>query len=127
MVQLPEQVKILKKEGSRATFEISPLMSGYGATIANPLRRVLLSSLEGSAVTSIKIKGVYHEFATVPGVLEDVIQIILNVKRIRFKLFSDGPVKVSLRVKGDKGVTAADIKDRKSTRLNSSHSQLSYA
>ncbi|HXK40826.1 MAG TPA: DNA-directed RNA polymerase subunit alpha [Candidatus Paceibacterota bacterium] len=110
MVQLPEQVKILKKEGSRATFEISPLMSGYGATIANPLRRVLLSSLEGSAVTSIKIKGVDHEFATVPGVLEDVIQIILNVKRIRFKLFSDGPVKVSLHVKGDKGVTAADIK-----------------
>src|SRR3989344_5211792 len=110
MVQLPEQIKILKKEGGRATFEISPLMPGYGATIANPLRRVLLSSLEGVAVTSIKIKGVDHEFTTVPGVLEDVIQIILNVKRIRFKLFSDGPVKISLHVKGDKEVTAADIK-----------------
>src|SRR3989338_731009 len=110
MVQLPEQIKILKKEGGRATFEISPLMPGYGATIANPLRRVLLSSLEGVAVTSIKIKCVDHEFTTVPGVLEDVIQIILNVKRIRFKLFSDGPVKISLHVKGDKEVTAADIK-----------------
>ena len=110
MVQLPEQVKILKKEGSRAMFEISPLMSGYGATIANPLRRVLLSSLEGAAITSIKIKGVNHEFTTVPGVLEDVIQIILNVKRIRIRSHSEGPVKVSLHVKGEKEVTAADIK-----------------
>jgi len=110
MIQLPEQVKILKKEGSRTTFEISPLISGYGATIANPLRRVLLSSLEGAAVTAIKIKNVDHEFTTVPGVLEDVIQIILNVKKIRFRSHSEEPVKVSLRVKGDKKVTAADIK-----------------
>lgn len=110
MVQLPEQVKTIKKEGSRATFEISPLMPGYGATIANPLRRVLLSSLEGAAVTSIKIKGVDHEFAAVPGVMEDIIQIILNVKRIRFRSYSDEPVKVALRAKGEKEVTAADIK-----------------
>ena len=110
MVQLPEQVKILKKEGNRASFEISPLMPGYGATIANPLRRVLLSSLEGAAVTAIKIKGVDHEFTTVSGVMEDIIQIILNVKRIRFKLFSEGPVKISLSAKGEKSVTAADIK-----------------
>ena len=110
MIQLPEQVKIIKKEGHRAIFEILPLMPGYGATIANPLRRVLLSSLEGAAVTSIKIKGVDHEFTTVPGVMEDIIQIILNVKRIRFKLYSEEPVKVSLHIKGDKEVTAADIK-----------------
>jgi len=110
MVQLPEQIKTVKKEGNRATFEISPLMPGYGATIANPLRRVLLSSLEGAAVTSIKIKGVDHEFTTVPGVMEDIIQIILNVKRIRFKLHSEESVKVTLNVKGDKEVTAADIK-----------------
>lgn len=110
MIQLPEQVRTIKKEGSRATFEISPLMPGYGATIANPLRRVLLSSLDGAAVTSIKIKGVDHEFTTVPGVVEDIIQIILNVKRIRFKLYSEEPVKVTLSVKGDKEVTAADIK-----------------
>lgn len=110
MIQLPEQIKIIKKEGSRATFEISPLTPGYGATIANPLRRVLLSSLEGAAITSIKIKGVDHEFSTAPGVMEDIIQIILNVKRIRFKLYSDEPVKVSLHVKGEKEVTAADIR-----------------
>lgn len=110
MVQLPEQVKVVKKDGSRATFEISPLTPGYGATIANPLRRVLLSSLDGAAITSIKIKGVDHEFSSVPGVMEDVIQIILNVKKVRFKLYSEGPVKVTLSVKGDKEVTAADIK-----------------
>ena len=110
MVQLPEQVKILKREGNRATFEISPLMPGYGATIANPLRRILLSSLEGAAVISIKIKGINHEFSSVPGVMEDIIQIILNVKKIRFKLYSDEPVKVSLNVKGEKKVTAGDIK-----------------
>jgi len=85
-------------------------MPGYGATIANPLRRVLLSSLEGAAVTAIKIKGVDHEFTAVPGVMEDIIQIILNVKRIRFKLHSEGPVKIILSAKGEKEVTAADIK-----------------
>lgn len=110
MVQLPEQVKTLKKEDNRATFEISPLMPGYGATIANPLRRVLLSSLQGAAVTSIKLKGVDHEFSSVPGVMEDVIQIILNVKKIRFKLHSEEPVKVTLNVRGEKDVTAGDIK-----------------
>jgi len=110
MIQLPDQVKTLKKEGNRTTFEISPLMPGYGATIANPLRRILLSSLEGSAITSIKIKGVDHEFSTIPGVMEDVIQVILNVKRIRCRLYSDGPVKAILHVKGEKPATAADIK-----------------
>lgn len=110
MIQLPEQVKIIRKEGNKGTFEISPLMPGYGATVANPLRRVLLSSLEGAAVTSIKIKGVDHEFTAISGVMEDMIQIILNVKRIRFKLFSNDPIRVTLHVKGEKEVTAADIK-----------------
>src|SRR3989344_1857114 len=109
MIQIPEQIKVLSKKGSKTTFEISPLMPGYGATIANPLRRVLLSSLEGTAVTSIKIKGVSHEFSSIPGVLEDIIEIILNIKKIRFKLHGDGPVKLSLEVKGEKAVTAADI------------------
>ena len=110
MLQLPEQIKVVSKEGNRATFEVSPLMPGYGATIANPLRRVLLSSLAGSAVTSIKIKGVEHEFSTIPGVLEDVIEIILNVKKLRFKLHSDGPVKLTLETSGEKKVTGEDIK-----------------
>src|SRR3989344_4829813 len=85
-------------------------MPGYGATIANPLRRVLLSSLEGSAITSIKIKGVDHEFSGMTGVLEDVIEIILNIKKIRFKLHGDGPVKLTLESKGEGEVTANNIK-----------------
>lgn len=110
MIQLPEQLKVIAKDGNRATFEIGPLMPGYGATIANPLRRVLLSSLEGSAITSMKIKGVDHEFSAMPGVLEDIIQVILNVKKIRFMLHTDGPVKLTLDKKGEGVVTAGDIK-----------------
>lgn len=103
-------MKTLSKDGAKATFEISPLMPGYGPTIANPLRRVLLSSMEGAAVTSIKIKGVDHQFSSMEGVLEDIIEIILNVKKIRFKLHGDGPVKLTLEVKGEKEVKAKDIK-----------------
>jgi len=110
MLQIPEQIKVLSKDGSKASFEISPLMPGYGATIANPLRRVLLSSLEGAAITSVKIKSVDHEFSSIPGVLEDIIEVILNIKKIRFKLHGDGPVKLTLDVKGERTVTAADIK-----------------
>lgn len=110
MIQLPEQVKVISKADNKATFEIGPVMPGYGATIANPLRRVLLSSLEGAAITSVKIKGVDHEFSSMPGVLEDVIEIILNIKKIRCKLYTDGPVKLTLDVKGERAVTAADIK-----------------
>ena len=109
MSQLPE-IKLISKEGNRAIFEIAPLMPGYGATIANPLRRVLLSSLEGAAITAIKIKGVDHEFTAIPGVLEDMIQEILNVKKIRVKLFGEGPVKLTLEAKGEKEVTAGNIK-----------------
>ena len=110
MLQLPEKIKVISKEGNKAVFEISPLMPGYGATIANPLRRALLSSLEGAAVSSIKIKGVDHEFSSISGVLEDVIEIILNVKKIRFKMHTDEPVKLSIDVKGEHAVTAKDIK-----------------
>ena len=110
MLQLPEQIKVISRENNRAVFEISPLMPGYGATVANPLRRVLLSSLVGSAVTSIKIKGVEHEFSTISGVLEDAIEIILNVKKLRFKLHGDGPVKVSIDASGEKELKGNDIK-----------------
>lgn len=110
MLQLPEKIKVVSKKDHKAVFEISPLMPGYGATIANPLRRVLLSSLNGSAVTSIKIKGVEHEFSTIPGVVEDVIEIILNVKKLRFKVYGDGPVKLNLDASGEKKVTGKDIK-----------------
>ncbi len=110
MLQLPEQIKVISKDGNKGVFEISPLMAGYGATIANPLRRALLSSLEGAAITSVKIKGVDHEFTSMPGVLEDVIEVIQNVKKIRFKLHGDGPVKLTLQAKGEGSVKAGDIK-----------------
>lgn len=109
MIQLPEEVKVVKKEGNKAVFEIGPLMPGYGATVANPLRRVLLSSLEGSAINSIKIKGVEHEFGAITGVQEDVIEIILNLKKLRFRCFSNDPVTVRLIAKGENKVTGNDI------------------
>ncbi len=89
---------------------VEPLYPGYGVTIGNSLRRVLLSSLPGAAVTAVKIKGVDHEFSTIPNVKEDVIEIILNLKQLRMKSHSDQPVRMELKVKGEKVVTAADFK-----------------
>lgn len=109
MIPLPSKPKIIEKKGNRAVFEIEGLYPGYGVTIGNSLRRVLISSLEGAAVTSLKIKGVQHEFSTIPGVLEDVISIILNLKKLRFKLFTDEPQKAILKVKGQKEVKASDF------------------
>jgi len=82
---------------------------GYGTTLGNALRRVLLSSLPGAAVTSAKIKGISHEFSTLPGVQEDLIQIILNLKKVRFRMHKDEPVKLTLKEKGAKKITAAKI------------------
>lgn len=84
-------------------------MPGFGTTIGNALRRVLLSSLPGAAVTAVRIKGVEHEFSTMPNVKEDVLEIILNLKSLRLKCFAEEPVKLSLSVKGEKIVTAADF------------------
>lgn len=109
MIQLPTEPKVVSKDGSRAVFEIGPLYPGYGTTIGNTLRRVLISSLEGAAVTFVKIKGVDHEFSAIPGVLEDVIEIILNLKKIRFKMFKNEAITLTLNVKGEKVVTADDI------------------
>ncbi|MCS6964953.1 DNA-directed RNA polymerase subunit alpha [Thermoflexus sp.] len=94
---------------SYGRFVISPLEPGYGVTIGNALRRVLLSSLPGAAVTSIRITDVPHEYSTIPGVREDVIQIILNIKQLRMKLYGDGPARLRLEVAGEGVVTAADI------------------
>jgi len=110
MITLPKKPKVTGKEKNRAVFEIEACYPGYGTTLGNVIRRVLLSSLQGAAITSVKIKGVQHEFSMIPHVIEDVVQIILNLKQIRFKLYTDQPIKVSLKVKGEKEVTAADIK-----------------
>lgn len=109
MVPLPLQPKIIKQEKNKAVFEIEALYPGYGATVGNSLRRVLLSSLPGAAVTQVKIKGIQHEFSTIPGVLEDVVLIMLNLKQLRFKVFSDEPQKASLKVKGEKEVRGSDF------------------
>lgn len=108
-IQLPE-LKTIKEEGNRATFVIEPLHSGYGMTLGNSLRRVILSSLGGAAVTAVKIDKVSHEFSTIKGIKEDVVEIILNLKKIRFKVFSDEPQFLILTKSGKGPVTAGDIK-----------------
>ncbi len=109
-IPLPSKPKIIKKADNLAILRIEGLYPGYGITIGNTIRRVLLSSLEGAAVTQVKIKGVSHEFSTLEGVLEDIIMITLNLKKIRFKMFSDEPQTATLSVKGEKSVTAKDFK-----------------
>lgn len=109
MIPLPSPPKIIKTEKNKAVFEIEALYPGYGVTIGNALRRVLLSSLEGAAVTQIKIKGVSHEFTTIPDVLEDVISIMLNVKQMRFKMLGFEPQRAILKVKGEKDVKGGDF------------------
>lgn len=96
---------------------ITPCHQGYGTTLGNALRRVLLSSLPGAAVEAIKIKGVQHEFSAIEGVLEDVIEIILNVKQIAVKSFSDEPVTLSLTKKGKGDVTAGDFEKNSSVEI----------
>jgi len=102
-------IELVKEDETSGTFVIEPLERGYGITLGNSLRRVLLGSLPGAAVSSIKIDGVLHEFSTVPGVLEDVTEIVLNVKGIIAKLHSDEPKTVVIDVAGPRDVTAADI------------------
>ena len=109
MIPLPQKPKIIKKEENKALFKIEGLYPGYGSTIGNSLRRVLLSSLEGAAITQVKIKDVAHEFSAIPGVLEDVVIILLNLKRIRFKMYGSEPRRGTLKVKGEKEVKASDF------------------
>ena len=109
MLSLPNPPKVVKKEGNKAVFELEALYPGYGITVGNSLRRVLLSSLEGAAVTQVKIKGISHEFSTIPGILEDAITIMLNLKQLRFKLLVPESQKATLKVKGVKEVKGSDF------------------
>ncbi len=109
-VHLPSQPKILLEEDFSGMYEIDGLYPGYGHTLGNSLRRIILSSLPGAAIVGVKIEGVNHEFSTIPGVKEDVITFLLHLKKVRFKLLSDEPQTVTLEVKGAKAVTAKDIK-----------------
>ncbi len=103
------KVKTEKVSENFAKFVIEPLEAGFGHTLGNSLRRLLLTSLTGAAVTSLKINGVAHQYSVVDGVMEDVIEIILNIKKIRLKIDGDRPVKLSLKATGKKIVTAGDF------------------
>ena len=109
-------------EASYGKFIVEPLERGYGTTLGNSLRRVLLSSLPGTAVTKIKIAGIQHEFSTIPGVTEDVTEIVLNVKGIIARLHCDTPKTVYIEASGEGDVTAGDIKtDAEVEILNPEH------
>lgn len=112
-LQMPEGVELEEASYSSTfgRFIIQPLERGFGTTIGNALRRVLLSSLPGAAITMVKIDGVLHEFSSIPGVVEDVTQIILNLKEVRFKLINKKPDKVTLELSGPKEFTAGDIQN----------------
>ncbi len=104
------KIKRISEDEYSGVFDILGLYRGYGITIGNALRRTLLSSLPGAAITKFKIKGVGHEFSTIPGIVEDVVEIGLNLKKVRFKFYADEPQTLTLKIKGDKKVTAGDIK-----------------
>jgi len=105
----PQNVEYTERDAASGSVEIIGCYPGYGSTLGNAIRRVLLSSLEGAAATSVNISGAQHEFSTIEHIREDVVQILLNLKRVRFESTSDEPVKVSLKAKGEKTVTAGDI------------------
>lgn len=108
-ITLPSKPKIVSEEGLQGVYEIDSLYPGYGHTLGNSLRRIILSSLSGATITSVKIDGVQHEFATIEGVHESVMEVLLNLKKVHFKLHGDEPQTVAISVKGPKKVTAADI------------------
>jgi DNA-directed RNA polymerase, alpha subunit, bacterial and chloroplast-type len=110
VIHNPALAGIDEHSATSATFNIGPLHAGYGNTLGNSLRRVLLSSVEGGAVVAFRIEGVNHEFTTVAGVKEDVVDIMLNIKNVRLKVFSDEPIELRLEKKGTGPVTAGDIK-----------------
>ncbi len=107
---MPSKPRVVLEEGNKGVFEIDGLYPGYGHTLGNSLRRIILSSLPGASITAIKIDGVSHEFSTMEGIKEDVIVMILNLKKARFKMTSDEPQTATISVKGPKEVLASDIK-----------------
>ncbi|MDE2116851.1 MAG: DNA-directed RNA polymerase subunit alpha [Patescibacteria group bacterium] len=109
-IVLPSKPRIVREDGPMGVYEIDGLYPGYGHTLGNSLRRIILSSLPGTAITHVKIAGVSHEFSTIAGIKEDVVTILLNLKRLRINLSTEEAQTVSLKVKGVKDVTGADIK-----------------
>ena len=108
-IALPQKPRYIKGDKFEAVFVVKGCYPGYGNTLGNALRRTLLSSLPGYAATQVKFTGVDHEFTTIPGVKENLIQVILNVKNLRFTAHKEGPIKLKLKAKGDKEVKGSDI------------------
>ncbi|MBI4068252.1 DNA-directed RNA polymerase subunit alpha [Candidatus Kaiserbacteria bacterium] len=108
-VTLPSKPKVISEEGKSGTYEIDGLHPGYGFTLGNSLRRIILSSLPGAAITQVKIDGIKHEFSTIEGVKEDVVTLLLHLRRVRVRLSTDEPQTLKLKIKGPKTVTASDI------------------
>lgn len=108
-IHLPSKPRVISEEGESGVFEIEGLYPGYGHTLGNSLRRIILSSLPGVAITSVKIAGVQHEFSNIDGVKEDVVTILLNLKKIRMRFTTDESQTLTLKVKGEKSVTAKDL------------------
>lgn len=109
-ILLPSKPRIISEKGFSGVYEIDGLYPGYGHTLGNSLRRIILSSIPGVSITTIKIDGIDHEFSTIKGIKEDVINIILNLKKVRFKVVNDEEQTVHLKVKGVNNITAKDIK-----------------
>ncbi len=109
MISLPSKPEIVEEAGNRAVIEIQGLYPGYGHTIGNSMRRVMLSSLKGAAITSIKIDGAGHEFTTLEGVMEDIVDLTLNIKQLRFRLHDEGPHTITLTATGEREVTGKDF------------------
>ncbi|MEK7567978.1 MAG: DNA-directed RNA polymerase subunit alpha [Patescibacteria group bacterium] len=109
-VILPSKPKVVEESATSGTYEIDGLYPGYGHTLGNSLRRIILSSLPGAAITNVKIDGVGHEFSTISGIKEDMVTVLLNLKRIRIKMLTDEPQTLTISVKGNKKVEASDIK-----------------
>lgn len=108
-IALPSKPRIVSESERAGTYEIDGLYPGYGYTLGNSLRRIILSSLPGAAVTQVKIPGASHEFSTIEGIKEDVITILLNIRKVRFKILTDEAQTITLSAKGPKEVTAADL------------------
>ncbi len=116
-IVLPSKPRVVSEEDFKGIYEIDGLYPGYGHTLGNSLRRIILSSLPGAAITSLKITGVDHEFSTLEGVKEDIITILLSLKKVRFRLSDDDPQKVYLNITGAKKVTAKDIEVPKGVEI----------
>ncbi len=109
-IPLPKNLRVINLGKNHDSIVIEPCFPGYGTTLANTLRRVMISSLPGSAVTAVKVVGVSHEFSSLPGIKEDLVEILLNLKRLRLKVYNVEPVKILLKASGEKEVMAGDIK-----------------